>query len=98
MEVLREGRGFGITRACGLLGMSQSLYGYHSRRPPCSDQQRICELAGEKRRYGYRRSHILVPREGCRVNRNALIGCTERQDLRSTVDRSSKATPPGHRG
>lgn len=70
VDALREERGFGITRACGLLGISRSLYGYRSRRPPCTDlRQRIGELAGEKRRYGYRRIHILLRREGWKVNR-----------------------------
>jgi hypothetical protein len=31
--LLKEERGFGITRACGLVGISRSLYGYRSRRP-----------------------------------------------------------------
>jgi putative transposase len=70
VDVLREERGLGITRACGLVGISRSLYGYRSSRPPCTElRQRIHELAGEKRRYGYRRIHILLRREGWRVNR-----------------------------
>ena len=65
VDVLREERGFGVTRACGLLGISRSLYGYRSRRPvPAGLCERICELAGEKRRYGYRRIHVLLRREG----------------------------------
>jgi putative transposase len=68
--MLREERGFGITRACGLLMISRSLYGYRSHRPaPAGLRERICELAGEKRRYGYRRIHVLLRREGWRVNR-----------------------------
>jgi putative transposase len=70
VDVLKEERGFGITRACGLVGISRSLYGYRSRRPvPAGLRERICELAGEKRRYGYRRIHILLRREGWQVNR-----------------------------
>jgi putative transposase len=70
VDVLREERRFGITRACGLAGISRSLYGYRSRRPvPAGLRERISELAGEKRRYGYRRIHILLRREGWRVNR-----------------------------
>jgi putative transposase len=70
VNVLREERGFGVTRACGLLMISRSLYGYRSRRPVTEGlRERICELAGEKRRYGYRRIHVLLRREGWSVNR-----------------------------
>jgi putative transposase len=70
VDVLREERGLGVTRACGLLMISRSLYGYRSRRPVTEGlRERICELAGEKRRYGYRRIHVLLRREGWSVNR-----------------------------
>ena len=36
---------------------------------PAGLRERIGELAGEKRRYGYRRIHVLLRREGWRVNR-----------------------------
>jgi putative transposase len=70
VTVLREERGLGITRACGLVGISRSLYGYRSQR--CDGEklrERIAELAAEKRRYGYRRIHVLLRREGWQVNR-----------------------------
>jgi putative transposase len=70
VDLLKEERGFGVTRACGLLMISRSLYGYRSRRPVTAGlRERICELAGEKRRYGYRRIHVLLRREGWSVNR-----------------------------
>ena len=70
VDVLRQERGYGITRACGLVGISRSLYGYRSRRPaPEGLVARIRELAEQKRRYGYRRIHVLLRREGFRVNR-----------------------------
>lgn len=70
VDVLRAERGLGVTRACGLVGISRSLYAYRSRRPDSVRlRQRICDLAGEKRRYGYRRIHVLLRREGWSVNR-----------------------------
>jgi putative transposase len=67
--LMRE-RSFGVTRACGLVQISRSLYRYRSRRPDCAKlRERICEIAGLKRRYGYRRIHIKLRREGWRVNR-----------------------------
>jgi len=75
VDVLRDERGFGVTRACGLLMISRSLYGYRSRRPVTAGlRERICELAGEKRRYGYRLIHVLLRREGWSVNRKRMYG------------------------
>lgn len=70
VNVLREERGLGVTHACGLVGISRSLYGYRSRRTDGATlRDRICTLAGDKRRYGYRRIHVLLRREGWQVNR-----------------------------
>ena len=67
--LMRE-RSFGVTRACGLIRISRSLYRYRSRRPACAElRERICEIAALKRRYGYRRIHIRLRREGWTVNR-----------------------------
>lgn len=67
--LMRE-RSFGVTRACGLVQISRSLYRYHSRRPACAElRERICEIAALKRRYGYRRIHVRLRREGWTVNR-----------------------------
>lgn len=45
VDVLSEERGFGVTRACGLLMISRSLYGDRSRRPLTEGlRERICEL------------------------------------------------------
>jgi hypothetical protein len=61
--LMRE-RSFGVTRACGLIRISRSLYRYRSRRPACVElRERICEIAALKRRYGYRRIHIKLRRE-----------------------------------
>jgi putative transposase len=60
----------GVTRACGLIGRSRSLFGYQSKRlgdRPLKEP--LCDLAWQKRRYGYRRLHVLLLREGIKVNR-----------------------------
>jgi putative transposase len=60
----------GITKACGLIGISRSLCGYQSKRPDDGPlKERLCDLAAQKRRYGYRRLHVLLLREGIKVNR-----------------------------
>src|SRR4051812_20487915 len=66
-------RHFGVTRACGLAGISRSLYGYRSRRPACAElRARIEEIAAVKRRYGYRRVYLRLRREGWQVNRKRV--------------------------
>jgi len=63
VTVLMTERDFGVTRACGLLQISRALYCYQSRRPPCAAlRERIAEIAALKRRYGYRRIHVLLRR------------------------------------
>jgi transposase InsO family protein len=43
---------------------------YRSKRPDDGElRQRMRELAGERRRFGYRRLHVLLRREGLVVNR-----------------------------
>lgn len=65
--------GLGVTRACGLIGISRSLYRYEPRRPDDEAlRTRLCELAAFKRRYGYRRLLVLVRREGWAVNHKRL--------------------------
>lgn len=59
----------GVTRACGLVGISRSLYRYTSTRPDDTAlTERLTALAGQKRRYGYRRLHVLLCREGWLIN------------------------------
>jgi len=55
-------------RACQLLGLSRSVLHYASQRHDDGLQARLVELAGERRRFGYRRLHILIEREGFEVN------------------------------
>lgn len=73
VEVLMTERGFGVTRACGLVGISRSLYRYRGRRPDSAPlRARIEEIATAKRRYGYRRVYIRLRREGWEVNRKRV--------------------------
>ena len=70
VSMLMTERDFGVTRACGLLQISRSLYRYRSQRAGCAGlRERISEIAATKRRYGYRRIYIRLRREGWAVNR-----------------------------
>ena len=70
VKVLMEERSFGVTRAYGLVQISRSLFRYRSQRPERSElRERITEIAAVKRRYGYRRVHVVLRQEGWAVNR-----------------------------
>lgn len=57
-------------RACAVLQAGRSMVRYRSRRAGDNavDRRRIRELAQERRRFGYRRLHILLKREGVEMN------------------------------
>lgn len=58
-----------IRRACEVLRAGRSTYHYRSRRPSQAALiKRIREIAETRVRYGYRRIHVLLRREGWRVN------------------------------
>ena len=73
-------------RACVLMGLSRSVMRYTVRAECRNDQlrARICELASERRRFGYRRIHALLRREGTSVNvkRVHRLYCQERLQVR----------------
>jgi len=57
-------------RACQLVGLSRSTLRYVPQISPDDGllQGRIIELAQERRRFGYRRIHALLRREGFQIN------------------------------
>ncbi len=58
-----------IRRACRVLSVDTSTYHYKSRRRGQADlEQRIKEIAETRMRYGYRRVHVVLQREGWMTN------------------------------
>ena len=56
-------------RACAALEVDRSSVRYVSRRGDDAElRTRIREIASERRRFGYRRVHVLLQREGVQVN------------------------------
>lgn len=57
-------------RACQVIGADRKTIRYKSRRQPDAElRRRLRELAAEQRRFGYRRLHVLLRRDGLVINR-----------------------------
>src|SRR5262244_3100817 len=66
---------FGVSqrRACKVIGAERSSMRYRHRRPDDGEVRvRLRELAAVRRRFGYRRLHILLRREGITLNHKKL--------------------------
>src|SRR5215207_8922165 len=60
-------------RACWVLGADRTSVRYRSIRPDdAAVRARLRELAAVRRRFGYRRLHILLAREGIAMNHKKL--------------------------
>jgi putative transposase len=68
VEHVREKFAFTERRACRLLLVPVSSYRYQARRNDDGLRERLIALAREKPRFGYRRLHVLLEREGEVVN------------------------------
>ncbi len=69
-----EEKGYSQRRACGLIGMEPKTYRYASSRADDAGlRTRLRALAAERRRFGYRRLHILLRREGVTLNHKKLF-------------------------
>ncbi len=61
-------------RACKAIGCCRMMVRYQSTRPDDRDvRERMVALALERRRFGYRRLHMLLRREGYEVNHKKLF-------------------------
>ncbi|MEO1398632.1 MAG: IS3 family transposase, partial [Pseudomonadota bacterium] len=69
VDDLRSIWGVSIRRACGVLQAHRSTYHYRPHGDEQADlKTRIKEIAETRVRYGYRRIHVLLRREGWKVN------------------------------
>ena len=64
-----EAHGLSERRACRLARLDRSTFQYRKRD---AGDERLRDLAGERRRFGYRRLGILLAREGLNANHKKL--------------------------
>lgn len=69
MSWAMEEKSYSQRKACALVGIAPRVYRYQSARPDDAElRHRLRELSSERRRFGYRRLHLLLKREGVEVN------------------------------
>ena len=70
---LRSAHEMSERRACSVLKVDRTSVRYASVRPPDDAlRERLKALAGERRRFGYRRLHVLLRREGVMANKKKV--------------------------
>jgi putative transposase len=69
-----EEKSYSQRRACDLVGLAPKTYRYASSRSDDAGlREQLKTLANERRRFGYRRLHILLRRAGVAVNHKKLF-------------------------
>lgn len=73
MRYLQGAFGVSERRACAEMAVDRSTICYQSKRPDDTElQDQVRQIASERRRFGYRRIHVLLEREGIQVNLKKL--------------------------
>jgi putative transposase len=69
-------RGTSLRRACRMIGLSTATWRYQRQSDPTNMTllERLKAHAADRPRFGYRRLHTLVDREGLRVNHKRVYG------------------------
>jgi putative transposase len=82
-----------VRRACRLVKQTRSVHYYRSVKDPRRDlRARMREIAQTRVRYGYRRIHVLLKRDGWRLGKNQMYRLyrEEQLQLRSTLPKRRK--------
>lgn len=72
--LFRDHHGLSERGACRLASLSRSTYRRRSQRQKADQplRERLLELAAERPRFGYRRLHVMLVREGWMINRKRV--------------------------
>ena len=88
-----EEKTYSQTRACALIGLAPKTFCYQAKREGDEAiRRRLRELAGERRRFGYRRLHLLLCREGKRPASASLANSTILHSFAAILASSSATT------
>jgi len=81
--VIRQAQGLSERRACRRVGMARTSCRYARQRPGQEEnlKARLRTLAGERRRFGYRRLTVLLRREGWGVNHKRVYRLYRQEGL-----------------
>jgi putative transposase len=93
LDYVRGHYGISLRRACHLVQVSRSTPYYERRKDPRSElRRRMRELANTRVRWGYRRLHVLLRREGWPLGRSQCyrIYGEEQLQLRSKLPKKRK--------
>ena len=85
-----------IRTACNVLAMNRSSYYYKGHRDEQTElRMKIKDYATSRVRYGYRRIHVLLQREGLKVNRKRIyrLYCLENLNVRLAPRRKQVSRP-----
>ena len=75
-------KGYRQRRACALAGIDPRVYRRSPTRPDDADlRARLKDLSSERRRFGYRRLHVLLRRDGWSVNWKKLYRIYKEEGL-----------------
>ena len=92
---LVQAHGVSERRACSLVGADRTMIRYRRRRPDDADlRERLRDLADARRRFGYRRLHVLLRREGWTVNRKKTQRLYREEGLSVRRRRGRKRAKP----
>jgi len=69
---VRANHGVSKRRACLVLEADHSTERYRSQRPDDAVREQLRELSRQRRRFGHRRLHLLLAREGHAMNQKKL--------------------------
>ena len=97
LEYLQTKHNLSQRRSCQLLDLSRSVAQYDCKTPsPQKLIDRLLELAIERPRFGYRRLHVMLCREGRQINHKrvfriySLLGLQVRRKKRRQISRASR--------